>query len=204
MSKESAGTVSKIEVLSLEVRVANAVISYVKYIIKMVCPIRLAVFYPHPGDKLPYWQVFFAAVLLAIITICAIRFAAKYKYLLTGWLWYLGTLLPVIGLVQVGGQAMADRYTYVPLMGLFIVIAWGANDLVANWKCKTLVLGSLLSAVALILAVLTSLQAGYWHDSIRLFTHAVSVTSENNLAYTNRGIAYCDKGEYRPRHRRLQ
>ena len=156
----------------------------------------MAVFYPHPGDKLPYWQIFFAGVLLAIITICALRFAARYKYLLTGWLWYLGTLIPVIGLIQVGGQAMADRYTYVPLTGLFIIIAWGTNDLLANWKCKTPVLSSLLSTVVLILAVLTWFQVSHWHDSIRLFTHAVSVTGGNNLAYTNRGIAYCDKGAY--------
>ena len=147
MSRKSAGTISKIEVLSLEARVANAVISYVKYIIKMVCPIRLAVFYPHPGDKLPYLADFLCRCIAGNDNNMRLALLQDINNLSTGWLWYLGTLIPVIGLIQVGGQAMADRYTYVPLTGLFIIIAWGTNDLLANWKCKTPVLSSLLSTV---------------------------------------------------------
>ena len=107
----------------------------------------------------------------------------RHKYLPAGWFWFLGTLVPVIGLVQVGGQAIADRYTYIPLTGLFIIIAWGANDLLAGWRYKESVLWLLSSAVIFTLAALTLFQVGHWRDSMSLFEHAIKVTSDNYLAY---------------------
>jgi tetratricopeptide (TPR) repeat protein len=192
----NVGTVAPVRGLGLYARFSNAIVSYVRYIIKILWPVDLAVFYPHPGDKLPWWQVLGAAVVLAGITVWVLKISKKHKYLLTGWLWYIGTLVPVIGLVQVGSQSMADRYTYIPSIGLFIVAAWGANDLLGAWKYKRAVLG--LSAVAsvAILTVLTVFQVGYWHDSFSLFDHTVKVTKENDVAYNNRGTIYYEKGEY--------
>ncbi len=194
--QSKTGALKDIEQLRFSVRVFNAVVSYVRYVLKMVWPTDLAVFYPHPGGTLPRWQIAGAIVLLAAVTFLVVRAGGQYKYLFTGWFWFLGTLVPVIGLVQVGGQSIADRYTYIPLVGLFIIIAWGTNDLLAGWRHKELVLWLLSSAVIFILAVLTTFQVGYWRDSISLFEHAIKVTSRNYLAYGNRGFAYYNKGEY--------
>ena len=187
--QKSTGAVTAIEMLSPTVRVANAIVSYVKYITKMVWPTNLAVLYPYPVGKLPFWQVISAALLLLIITICVICFARKYRYLSVGWFWYLMTLLPVIGLVQVGSQAMADRYTYVPLTGLFIIIAWGADDLLTGWKYRRIILS--LSSVVIIsaLSVCTWLQTDYWRNSKNLLERAIKVTMGNYIAYNNLGAA---------------
>jgi tetratricopeptide (TPR) repeat protein len=202
--QKSAGAVGRTEVFPLTSRVANAVVSYMTYIMKMLWPMRLAVFYPHPENKLPYWQVFSAGILLAAITICVICFAAKYKYLATGWFWYLGTLVPVIGLVQAGIQAMADRYTYIPLIGLFIIVAWGATDLLRNWKHRFIVLGISSTIIISILSFRTMVQTSYWHDSRVLFEHALKVTKRNYLAYNK--VAYClmEEGKYDEAINRIQ
>ena len=190
------GALKNIDELNFSVRASNAVVSYARYILKMVWPTKLAVFYPHPGGTLPDWQIIVAALLLVVVTFLVVRKGKRYKYLPMGWFWFLGTLVPVIGLVQVGGQAMADRYTYITLTGLFIIIAWGANDILTGWKHKKNILGLVSCAVIFILAILTSFQVGYWHDSVSLFDHAIKVTDKNYLAYGNRGFAYCNKGEY--------
>jgi len=121
--QRSGGGVKSMEFLSLKARVSNTFASYVKYIVKTVWPHSFAVFYPHPGDTLPLWQIYGSILLIAIVTVFAMYALKQYPYMAVGWFWYLGTLLPVIGLVQVGGQAMADRYTYIPLTGIFIIIA---------------------------------------------------------------------------------
>lgn len=191
------GALKDIERFSLSARVSNAAVSYVRYIGKMIWPVDLAAFYPHPGERATYWQAAGAVVLLAAVTILAVRLSGRYKYLLTGWFWYLGTLVPVIGLVQAGDQGMADRYTYVPYIGLFIIVAWGAGNLSSKLKYGQIVTGVLSSAIILILAVLTWFQAGYWRDSISLFSHAIEVTGGNYLAYNNRGTCYSqDKKRY--------
>ncbi|MGD0784400.1 MAG: tetratricopeptide repeat protein [Sedimentisphaerales bacterium] len=169
--------------LPLNLRIANTFISYVKYIEKMIWPVNLAIFYPHSDMKLSMPQAFACALLLLGISAGVICLARKRKYLLFGWLWYLGTLVPVIGLVQVGGLAMADRYTYMPLTGLFIIIAWGANDLLTGWKYKKIIHGISATMILLALAVWTFFQAGYWRNSLTLFEHAIAVTEDNYLAH---------------------
>ena len=129
------------EELSLGARVANAVVAYATYLRKMVWPHDLAAFYPHPRDGLPPWQIAAAGALLAAISGSVLALARRQPYLLVGWLWYLGTLVPVIGLVQVGLQAMADRYTYVPLIGCFLMIAWGLADLAAWGRARIAIRG---------------------------------------------------------------
>jgi protein O-mannosyl-transferase len=128
-AQKSEGAVLPIAALPLKYRIENAVVSYVKYVFKAIWPQKLAVFYPHPGNTLPSWQIAGAALLIVIACYGAILAAKKSPYILVGLLWYLGTLVPVIGLVQVGDQAMADRYTYIPLVGIFIIVSWGAWDL---------------------------------------------------------------------------
>jgi tetratricopeptide (TPR) repeat protein len=192
--QSKVGALKNIEQFSLSTRVYNAIVSYVRYIDKMVWPVDLAVFYPY--QSVSPLQVLASLVLLVVVTVLVVRASGRHKYLFTGWFWYLGTLVPVIGLVQVGNQSMADRYTYVPYIGLFIIVAWGANDLTDKLKYRKIVLGALSSAIVLILAVLTWFQVSYWHDSISLFTHAIDVTSGNYLAYNNRGVAYNAAGMF--------
>jgi hypothetical protein len=137
--------------LSLKVRVANALISYVSYVLKAIWPSNLAVYYAHPADTLPVWQICGAALLIVGVFIGAIYLLKQYRYVAVGLFWYFGTLIPVIGLVQVSDQAMADRYTYIPLTGLFIIVAWGVSDLLVKWHYRKILLG--ISAV-IILSVL--------------------------------------------------
>jgi tetratricopeptide (TPR) repeat protein len=189
LAQKSWGAVKGLVALSLKTRVVNALVSYVNYVLKMFWPSKLAVFYPHPGDTLPAWQLFGAALFIAYACFWAIRAAKKYPYIAVGLFWYLGTLVPVIGLVQVGDQAMADRYTYIPLIGLFILIAWGVPDLLKKWKYRKIFLG--LSAVVILsaLTVSTLSQASHWKNGITLFENAVKVTENNYKAQNNLGTA---------------
>ncbi len=187
--QKSAGAVQQIEVMPLAVRVPNAVVSYGKYILKMIWPTRLAAFYPHPGENLPPWQVLTAIVSLVLITIFIIRFARNYRYLFTGWFWYLGTLIPVIGLVQVGNQALADRYTYISFIGLFIIVAWGTNDLLTSWKYRKVLQPALSIVIVLILSVCSWWQTSYWRNSQTLFEHTLKVTNGNYVAHNNLALA---------------
>jgi tetratricopeptide (TPR) repeat protein len=194
--QKNTGALAGAELIPLKNRIANAIISYGAYIGELFWPAKLAVFYPYPRAIQPWWQILTIAVLFLIITIVVIRLGRKYKYLPTGWFWYMGTLFPVIGIVQVGMQSMADRYTYIPFIGLFIISAWGANDLLAKSKYSKVVLWSLSFSVIIVLAVLTWFQAGFWRDSISLFDHALSVTENNFVAYNSRGFAYYEKGRF--------
>jgi len=134
VAQHRGGSVAGFEGFSLAARIGNALVSYVRYIEKMFWPSRLACFYPHPGNSLPVWQPVLAGLALLGMTLLILRLAGRHPYLMTGWLWYVGTLVPVIGLVQVGFQAMADRYTYVSLIGLFIILAWGGPELLQRGK----------------------------------------------------------------------
>ncbi len=173
--------------LSVGARIANALVSYIRYIGKVFWPENLSILYPHPGHW-PAWQVVASAVLLAAISAVALLSARRRPYLAVGWLWFCGTLVPVIGLVQVGIQSMADRYTYIPLIGLFILLVWGINELVPPrpWRANALSLGA--AAMLAACALLTERQIHFWHDSEALFRHAVQVTPNNYLAYNNLGF----------------
>ncbi len=194
--QQSGGAVRSFDVLPLTVRVSNALVAYVSYIGKVFWPFNLAVLYPHYG-MLEGWKVAGACLLLVFISFIVIRTVRWYPYLTIGWLWYLGTLVPVIGLVQVGIQSMADRYTYVPLIGLFVMITWGVSDLAGRWHYRYRKEGvAIVSAILLsILIVVTWFQLRHWTNSITLFKHAINVTDNNSVAHNNLGIALAERGK---------
>ncbi len=181
------------ELIPLDARIGNAFISYVAYIGKMIWPANIAIFYPHP-EKVILWQVMGALLLLIAVTAAVFWRAKRFPYLATGWFWYAGTLVPVIGIVQLGSQSMADRYTYIPLIGLFIILAWGIPDLLSkvNYRKEFLVAASALCVLCL--SVLTWIQVGYWKDSLTLFNHTLKVTDNNWFIYVNRGLAHHSMG----------
>ncbi|MFH1371452.1 MAG: tetratricopeptide repeat protein [Planctomycetota bacterium] len=166
-------------------RVSNAICSYLAYIGKMLWPARLAVLYPHPLDTLPAARAVTYGVILIIMTLFFTYYSRRHKYLLVGWLWYIGTLVPVIGIVQVGAQAMADRYTYVPLTGLFIIIAFGGAELLKNIPLRKTILTILASGALLGCVVVTSLQLKYWRNSYLLFDRALTVIEDNAVMQNN-------------------
>jgi tetratricopeptide (TPR) repeat protein len=194
--QQKGGAVATMDLFPLPMRLMNAVNSYVKYIEKMIFPVRLGVFYPPPIQGFSIWLSLASALALLAVSIAVIYLARKYKYAGTGWLWYLGMLVPVIGLVQVGSQALADRYTYVPLIGLFILIAWGLPDLLAKWKRQRAVLGVAGLAVILALSICTYRQVGYWRDNVTLFEHALKVTNNNFVMNNHLGLAYQEIGRW--------
>jgi len=175
-------------------RIANALVSYTRYIGKTIWPHNLAVYYPYHGSWL-IWQVGGAALVLGMVTVLAFWLPRKRPYLIVGWLWFTGTLVPVIGLVQVGGQSMADRYTYVPMIVLLIMFAWGAVALGAHWRIKRIGLILSSSAVLLGCVVASSEQVRLWSNSMRLFEHALKVTDGNTLAHINLGAALVVAGQ---------
>jgi Flp pilus assembly protein TadD len=185
IAQKSGGAIEILDVVPVESRLGNALVSYVKYIGKMLWPNHLAIFYPHPGDSLLWWQPVGAALLLTGITLLVVREAQRRPYLITGWLWYVGTLVPVIGLVQVGGQAMADRYTYVPLIGLFVAVAWSLGDLARTWRYSRFASVVAVGAVLSVLTICTWKQVRYWRNSFTLFEHALGVTTNNFVAENN-------------------
>ena len=191
--QKSGGAVGALETYPFKIRMANALLSYVIYLKKMIWPQNLAVFYPHPGQSLPMWQAAGAGLLLVVVSIAVIRAGRRYPYLPVGWLWYVGTLVPVIGLVQVGDQAMADRYTYVSLIGLFIVVAWGVPDVARSWRYGKSALALATGSLLVALMVSTSLQLKHWKNSLTLFDHAQRVTENNYLAHLNFGAALADQ-----------
>ena len=177
-------------------RLANAPISYVQYIIKMFWPAELAMFYPHPGRNVSFFYAALSAVILLAVTILIIRFSHKHRYLFTGWFWYLGTLVPVIGIVQVGNHAMADRYSYITLTGLFIIIAWGLPELIGRLPHRKVVLWTSSIAVLLALSVCAHVQAGYWKNSIMLCEHALKVTKNNYRAHFCITLPLLEQGRF--------
>jgi tetratricopeptide (TPR) repeat protein len=177
------GAMDVIKTFELMTRINNAVVSCITYITKMIWPSRLAVLYPHPGDGLSTTRVIICGLLLVLISIYFICMARRYRFFAVGWLWYLGTLVPVIGLVQVGTQAMADRYTYMTLTGLFIIIAWSAKEFVPKQRYRIL---ALLAAAALIASGVTAArQLRCWKSSLTLFEHTLAVTENNYIIQSN-------------------
>jgi tetratricopeptide (TPR) repeat protein len=214
-----------LEHLSIEFRIANALAAYVGYIGKMFWPAGLAVLYPHPRVHLPGWQAAGAFLVLAILSALVLAAARRKPYLLVGWLWFLGTLVPVLGLVQVGNHAMADRFTYMPLVGLFVLLVWGCFDLTARfqmqiadcrlriadlnepfsfrflilkskiWNLQSAILPVLAGMVLLSCVIGSRMQTSYWRDSITLWQRAVAVTTDNAIAHRNLAIALWVEGE---------
>ena len=194
-AQKGGGALVPLASLSLKPRIANALISYVSYVFKAIWPGNLAVYYPYPADTFPVWQICGAALLIVSVFCGAICLLRQYRYVAVGLFWYFGTLIPVIGLVQVSDQAMADRYTYIPLTGLFITVAWGVSDLLVKWRYQKIFLG--VSAVIILsaLTVCTFFQASHWRNTITLFENAVKVTENNYKALNNLGAALIDKGK---------
>lgn len=153
----------------------------------------LAVLYPYPVD-VPLDQLLFSIVILMIITLVVLFFIQDYRYLFIGWFWYLGTLIPVIGIVQVGAHAMADRYTYIPLIGLFIMVAWGIPDLLKDWHLKKIVMIVSAAVACFVLMGTSWLQVQFWKNSVTLFQHAIAVTQRNYIAHSNLGLEYARQG----------
>ena len=180
------GAVTAFETLSLTSRIFNAFNSYVVYVIKTFVPTGLAVYYSH--DLIfPVWQV--AVVITILLAITAAVFLIKRPWLIVGWFWYIITLLPVIGIIQVGSQARADRYMYIPMIGILIMIAWGLAELASKFRIHKIPLATAATACVIALFASTFFQVGYWKDSITLFTHAVEVTTDNHIAHLNLGNA---------------
>jgi len=194
--QQKGGSMSESGILPLDARVANAVVSYVQYLRKTLLPTDLAFFYPHPGNTLVLWQVGLVAFGLVLVTAFVWMVRQRHPYLLVGWFWFLGTLVPVIGIVQVGLQAMADRYMYIPIAGLAMMIAWGIPSLARRLRIhRSVFIGGFV--VATILMIQTSrIQAAYWKNSITLCEHAIAVTSGNHIAYSNLGTALADAGRH--------
>ena len=189
------GAIGWTEQLPVPARISNALVAYVVYIRQMFWPAGLAVFYPHPESRLPVWEISLALIVLVGITAAAFVFRKQAPYFVTGWLWYLGMLVPVIGLVQVGWQGHADRYTYLPQIGLYIAVTWAVADLIRSWRFQRMALGVAALIVVSALSWRGWLQTSYWRDSETLFTHALAVTSNNDVALNNLGIIFLDKGQ---------
>ncbi len=177
-------------------RAGNALISYVKYLLMAVWPSKLAFFYPYPAEDLPWWQPAMAALFLAATTAAALRLAKRAPWFIVGWLWYLGTLVPVIGLVQVGRQAMADRYTYLPLTGVFIAAVWGLHRLAGGRRRAANTLAAAATAVIALLAAGSWQQVGYWRSGEALFSRALEVTRGNAEAHKHLGKTLFMKGDF--------
>ncbi len=184
--QKSGGAVELLSIRPMSLRIENALVSYIAYIGQMFWPAKLALLYPYPAH-LPEWQAMLAGLILAGISVLVLRCYRNHPYLTIGWLWYLGTLVPVIGLVQVGLQAHADRYTYIPMAGLSIMLAWGAADFLTRWPKAKPALIACVAAACSVATVVTWVQIQYWKDSESLYRHAIDVTDENYVMHYGLG-----------------
>ncbi len=192
-AQRAGGSVMSLVHWPLGPRLANALVAYIKYGVKLFWPPPMAMFYPLA--PVPWWQALAAGLILLIVSVLLLARARRYPYLAVGWLWYLGTLVPVIGLVQVGGQALADRYMYIPSIGMFIIVAWGIFAVTKHWRHQKVVL-ALGSAVVLCACFwATWIQVGYWRNSETLFTHTIQVTGPNYMAYHHLGTDLVNRGK---------
>jgi protein O-mannosyl-transferase len=194
VAQRAGGAVAGTDLLPFGPRLENALVALARYLGKAFWPADLAVLYPHPGTSLPLWQPASAAGLLVAVTAAVVVARRRAPYLATGWLWFTGALVPVLGLVQVGSQAMADRYTYLPLVGLAIAVAWGAWDLLGRGRRRRAALAVLAGAAIAAQAACTRVQLRYWRDGVTLFEHALAVTDENHVAHAQLGAALLARG----------
>lgn len=195
LAVQLSGIVISTEAVPMKLRIANGLVSYVAYVAKMAWPKDLAVYYPYPA-MVPLWNTVGAACVLTAVSAFIFRGWRKTPYLVTGWLWYLGTLVPVIGLKQHGlWPAMADRFAYVPLIGIFIMIAWGSPHLVLRLRYRRIFLTLAAGTVLSVFMILTWIQLHHWKNSSALFQHALRVTSNNHLAHNNLGNVLARQGK---------
>jgi hypothetical protein len=187
------GAINAFDRVPLELRIGNSAVACIQYVLKMFWSYDLAMLYPFPAS-IPLWKVFGAFLLMAVTTLAVIRFRRWHAYLVTGWFWFLVTLVPVIGIIQVGGQSMADRYTYIPLTGLFIVCAWGGNDILQGWRYRKAILATLAGLVIAVSAISTWGQVGYWRNDITLYRHTLEVTTGNSTIRNNYAGALAERG----------
>ena len=188
------GSVQSLVVIPTGLRLENALVSCAVYIGEMFAPAGLAAFYPYPINGLPTGAILVAAAVVGGVTVAVLRWRRSAPYVLVGWLWYLVMLVPVIGLVQVGGQSRADRYTYLPQIGLYIALVWLAVSLVRGWKYRGVVLSSVAVVVVAALGAATYAQAGYWHDSVKLWEHTLACVPRNGVACNNLGAIALQEG----------
>ena len=188
IAQSRGGAMSLLESYSFGMRLANALVAYVAYLGKMIWPMNLAILYPHPGMR-PLWQIIGAVVVISGISTAAVLWARRRPWFAVGWLWYLGTLIPVIGLVQVGYQRMADRYAYIPLLGIYIVLAWGFHEIFHRrwYGMRALAVAGMVVSAALML--LTWHQVKCWKNSTEIFSCAIRNTTGNFVAHNNLGVA---------------
>ncbi|MBA4150691.1 MAG: tetratricopeptide repeat protein [Verrucomicrobia bacterium] len=202
-AQKAGGSVKSLTDFPLILRLENALISYFRYIKKFFWPDDLAVFYPHPNSW-PGWQVALALVLLIGITFLAVRFARKAPFISVGWFWFLGMMIPVIGIVQVGIQSMADRYTYLPMIGFSIALVWGAAQCVERFKLPPVAWGTAIVAAMIGFLFVTNKEVRHWRDSETVFRRALAVTKNNYTAHANLGIALGTAGELEESERHLR
>ncbi len=196
-SHYARGSLQTTESLPLFFRAGNALVSYVTYIMKMFIPVKLSVFYPHPGASLALWKSAGAGLILIAITLLFLRAARHHRYLIFGWLWYLGTIFPVIGFFQAGLQAMADRFVYIPFIGLYVIIAWGIPGAFGKRLNNKLIIPIAAWAALFACMILSFFQVSKWENSIILNEHAVSVTSNNFFSHTSLGNALAERGKFK-------
>ena len=193
--QKKGGAVTSSDVLQFPTRLSNAVLSYATYLWKMLWPHNLSVFYPYELF-MPLWKVLIAAFIMIAITVIVLYSIKELPFLFVGWLWYVGALLPVIGLIQSGEQAMADRYTYLPSIGISIIVAWGISHLIKNMNISKTILFTAAIFYLAFLLFLTWMQCGYWKNSIDLFSQSLQVTNNNYKAHTHIGVALLAAGKY--------
>jgi protein O-mannosyl-transferase len=195
LSQQYGGAIRSFDQIPFLHRVSNAFVSYVNYIYKMIYPINLSILYPHKGMP-QWWEIAGSVLLIFFITFFSIRTIKTKPYFIVGWLWFLGTLVPVIGFIQIGIQSMADRYTYLPLTGLFVIFAWGMPDIVSGWRYKKQFLFTSSFCLLFMLLMMTWQQVKYWENGETLSRRAVNVTFDNWLMENNLANMLVRKGEY--------
>ena len=193
-AQNKVGTIASTETLPFLARTSNAILSYMAYMGKIFWPVNLAVFYPYEYF-FSLWKVLISAIILIVITIAGLYYIKKIPFIFVGWFWYLGTLVPVIGLVQVGEQAMADRYTYMPSIGIAIMLSWGIPLLFKREDIRKKILFPVAMAFLAVLVIISWKQCGYWKNSITIFNHVLKVTNNNHIAHNNLGYTFLEKGE---------
>ncbi len=209
VAQRGSHSVAALDAVSFPTRCANALAAYAAYLGHTVVPFHLAIYYPHPGERLSIGTVGLAVVLLTVISLFVVASRRRFPFVFVGWAWYLGTLVPMIGLVQIGTQQMADRYTYFPLIGIFVGVTWLIGALALTRSVPERVAGWGAAGLLVALGSAAFVQVSYWRDNVTLFRHAVESTGENPLAEVRSVMPSCcaDKGRqelpiWKPRHRR--
>jgi tetratricopeptide (TPR) repeat protein len=195
-AQSKGNTITSMEHLNFYQRFSSAIVAYAVYLKKIFWPVDLAVFYPY-DLSLPFWQIFFSAIIIVAITIYVLYYIKGLPFIFVGWFWYLGTLVPVIGLVQIGAQAMADRYSYLPSIGIAIMLAWGITLLFQLIIVQKKIIFFIAIIILCMLVISTWMQCGYWRNSMSLFDHSLRVTKNNYLAYNNLGVALYAEGMFK-------